>query len=168
MSEIEYTAKSRKAFIIKISGTEDKMLKENEIMIGWSKVSGLLKEGLTKKDFRELIQKQYFPKETSKRRSGQIAGDMWRFIREIAIGNFVLIPAEKGFFIGRVSSLASYNEMKIFNDTAYRRKVEWLNNKNPIPLEKTPPELQKRLKTIQSVIDASDLYQEIEFTLRIA
>lgn len=137
-------------------------------MIGWSKAEGLLDESLTREEFREIIHKQYFPKDENKRRSGQIAGDLWRFIREMCIGNYVIVPTEVGFYIGRVTGPAYYDEMRIFNDTAYRRKVEWLNNSNPVPLEKTVPEVQKRLKTLQSVIEATDLYQEIEFAMRIA
>ncbi|MGC9777858.1 MAG: hypothetical protein HZR80_01285 [Candidatus Heimdallarchaeota archaeon] len=144
------------------------MLSENEIMIGWSKVEGLLDKSLTKEDFREKIQKQYFPMEENKRRAGQVAGDLWRFIREMDLKHYVLIPTADGFFIGRVVGPAIYNEMRIYNDTAFRRKVEWLNNKKPVSQEKTPEDLLKRLKSIQAVIDASDLYQEIEFTLRIS
>ncbi len=144
------------------------MLQENEIMIGWSKVEGLLDESLTKEDFREKVQKQYFPLEENKRRAGQVTGDLWRFIREMDLEHYVLVPTEAGFFIGRIAGPAIYDEMRIYNDTAFRRKVEWLNNKESVSQEKTPEDLLKRLKTIQAVIDASDLYQEIEFALRIS
>jgi predicted Mrr-cat superfamily restriction endonuclease len=163
-----YTASARKAFIVRISGDEQKMLRENEIMVGWSKAEGLLNPDLTKDEFREIIRKQYFPKDEDMRRTGQATGDIWRFVREIMLGNYVVVPTEAGFYIGKVTGPAYYDEMRIFNDTAYRRKVEWLNNKNPIPLEKTVPEVQTRLKTLQTVIDATDLYQEIEFAMRIA
>ncbi|NHK30743.1 MAG: hypothetical protein FK730_05290 [Asgard group archaeon] len=144
------------------------MLRENEIMVGWSKAEGLLNLDLTKEEFGEIIEKQYFPKDDTKHRSGQATGDMWRFIREMSLGNYVVVPTDEGFFIGRVTGPAYYDEMRIFNDTAYRRKVEWLNEKRPIPLEKTVPEVQTRLKTLQTVIEATDLYQEIEFAMRIA
>ena len=58
--------------------------------------------------------------------------------------------------------------MRIFNATAYRRKVEWLNNKKLVPMDLVTDELKKRLKSLQRVIDASDLYIEIEFALRHA
>ncbi len=90
-------------------------------MIGWSKAEGLLDEKLSREDFREIIHKEYFPREENKRRSGQVAGDLWRFIREIALNHYVLIPTEGGFYIGQITGPASYDEMKIFNDTAYRR-----------------------------------------------
>ena len=144
------------------------MFAEDIVMIGWSKADGLLDESLTKDDFREIVQKQYFPKEENKRRAGQVAGDLWRFIREMDIEHYVLVPTKEGFYIGKVAGLVIYDEMRIFNDTAYQRKVQCLNNKEPIPLEKTPEEVQTRLKTLQSVIDASDLYQEIEFAMRIS
>ncbi len=164
----EYTGKDFRAFIVKISGTEAKMFAEDRIMIGYSKADGLLDESLTKDDFREIVQKEYFPKEENKRRAGQIAGDFWRFIREMDIEHYVLVPTKEGFYIGKVVGPVIYDEMRIFNDTAYQRKVHWLNNKEPITLEKTPEEVQTRLKTVQSVIDASDLYQEIEFAMRIS
>lgn len=135
-------------------------------MIGWSKAEGLLDEKLSREDFREIIHKEYFSREENKRRSGQVAGDLWRFIRDIAPNHFVLIPTEGGFYIGKVIGPATYDEMKIFNDTAYRRKVEWLNDKKPVPQEMTTEELQKKMKSILSVIDATVLYDEIEFALR--
>jgi predicted Mrr-cat superfamily restriction endonuclease len=164
----EYTGKDFRAFIVKISGSVEKMFAESIVMIGWSKADGLLDENLTKDDFREIIHKQYFPLEEKMRRAGQVAGDLWRFIREMNLEHYVLVPAKEGFYIGKVTGPATYNEMRIFSDTAYERKVEWLNNKEPISPEKTPEELQTRLKSVQSVIDASDLYQEIEFALRIS
>lgn len=163
-----YTASARKAFIVRVSGKEEKMLTENEIMIGWSKAEGLLNEKLTKEDFREIVQKEYFPKEDTKHRAGQITGDFWRFIREMGEGNYVLVPTEGGFYIGRVVGPAYYNEMKIFSDTAYRRKVEWLNDKKVISIDMTTEELQKKLKSLQQVLDVTDLYIEIEFALRHA
>ncbi|TET27235.1 MAG: hypothetical protein E3J70_12500 [Candidatus Heimdallarchaeota archaeon] len=164
----EYTGKDFRAFIVKISGTEQKMFAEDIVMIGWSKADGLLDESLTKDEFREIVHKEYFSKEENKRRAGQIAGDFWRFIREMALEHYVLVPTKEGFYIGKVAGPATYNEMRIFNDTAYQRKVQWLNNKEPITLEKTPEDVQKRLKSVQAVIDASDLYQEIEFAMRIS
>lgn len=163
-----YTASARKAFIVRVSSTDDKMLAENEVMIGWSKADGLLDEKLTKEDFTGVVQKEYFPKEDTKHRAGQIAGDFWRFIREMSEGNYVLVPTEGGFYIGRVVGPAYYNEMKIFNDTAYRRKVEWLNDKKVISIDMTTEELQRKLKSLQQVLDVSDLYIEIEFALRHA
>lgn len=164
----EYTGKDFRAFIVKISGTEQKMFAEDIVMIGWSKADGLLDESLTKDEFREIVHKEYFSKDENKRRAGQIAGDFWRFIREMALEHYVLVPTKEGFYIGKVAGPATYNEMRIFNDTAYQRKVQWLNNKEPITLEKTPEDVQKRLKSVQAVIDASDLYQEIEFAMRIS
>jgi len=165
-----YTAAAQKAFIIKISGTIEKMLAENEVMIGYSKAEGLLDKNLSKQEFREIIKKQYYNQDGSARAAGQIAGDLWRFIREMKLGNYVVVPAkeEEGLYIGKVAGPATYDEMRIFNDTAYRRKVEWLNNKKIIPMNLVTDELKKRLKSLQRVIDASDLYIEIEFALRHA
>lgn len=137
-------------------------------MIGWSKAEGLLDETLSREDFREIIHNEYFPREETRRRSGQVAGDLWRFIRVMSPNNYVLIPTKDGFYIGKVIGPATYDEMKIFSDTAYRRKVEWLNDKKPISKDLATEDLQKKLKTILSVIDASVLYQEIEFALRHA
>ena len=163
-----YTGEEKRAFIVKITGTIEKMLNEDEIMIGWSKAEGLIDESLSREEFREIIHKQYFPLENQKHRTGQIAGDLWRFIREMDREHFVLVPTEGGFYIGRVTGLATYDEMKIFNDTAFRRKIDWLNKKEPFPLERTPDDLQKRMKTLQSVIEATDLYAEISFIVRMA
>ncbi|MHA1365926.1 MAG: hypothetical protein ACTSP5_05870 [Candidatus Heimdallarchaeota archaeon] len=82
--------------------------------------------------------------------------------------HFVLVKVEEGFYIGRVTGPATYDEMKIFNDTSFRRKIDWLNKKEPFPLERTPDDLLKRMKSIQSVIEATDLYDEISFIVRMA
>ena len=137
-------------------------------MIGWSKAEGLLDEKLSREDFREIIHKEYFPQEKNRRRSGQVAGDLWRFIRVMGPNNYVLIPTKDGFYIGKITGPATYDEMKIFSDTAYRRKIEWLNDKKPVSKDLATEDLQKKLKTILSIIDASVLYQEIEFALRHA
>ncbi|MEA2070470.1 MAG: hypothetical protein U9O98_04190 [Asgard group archaeon] len=163
-----YSGKSRRAFIIKVSGSVDAYLRENDIMLGWSKAEGLLDESLTRDEFREIVHQQYFSKDDNYRRSGQIAGDLWRFIREMNIGNYVLVPTEGGYYIGQIVGPARYEEMRIYNDTAYRRKVKWLNGKNPVPMEKTTDEIKKKLRSPKVVIDASEILQEIEFSLRIS
>ncbi|MHA1502951.1 MAG: hypothetical protein ACTSSB_14045 [Candidatus Heimdallarchaeota archaeon] len=135
-----YTGEEKRAFIVKITGTIEKMLNEDEIMIGWSKAEGLI----------------------------QVAGDLWRFIRDMGRDHFILVKSDGGFYIGRVAGPATYDEMKIFNDTSFRRKIEWLNKKEPFPLERTPDDLVKRMKSVQSVIEATDLYDEISFIVRMA
>ena len=58
------------------------MFAEDRIMIGWSKADGLLDESLTKDDFREIVHKEYFPKEENKKndeldKSPVIFGDLF-------------------------------------------------------------------------------------------
>ncbi|MHA1125345.1 MAG: hypothetical protein ACTSQX_06895 [Candidatus Heimdallarchaeota archaeon] len=132
-----YTGEEKRAFIVKITGTIEKMLNEDEIMIGWSKAEGLIDESLSREEFREVIHKQYFPLEDQKHRAGQVAGDLWRFIRDMGRDHFILVKSDGGFYIGRVAGPATYD-------------------------------LVKRMKSVQSVIEATDLYDEISFIVRMA
>lgn len=55
---------------------------------------------------------------------------MWRFIREMNVGDLVVVPHGSEFYVAEVSGPAMYDESKVEEDTAYRRNVKWLNDKN--------------------------------------
>jgi predicted Mrr-cat superfamily restriction endonuclease len=67
------------------------------------------------------------------RKAGADAGHMWHFIREMNIGDLVVVPYRSDFYVEEIKGSASYDEAMIGEDTAYRRDVQWLNDKKAIP-----------------------------------
>ncbi len=54
---------------------------------------------------------------------------------------------------------------KVEEDTAFSRRVEWLNSGNPIPRSQARCKLISRLKVYQTCVDCSDLNAEINSLL---
>ena len=101
----------------------------NQIMIGWAGVKGLLDENLSWGEFRSMLS----PGEKNLRKAGSACGNMWKFVREMKEGNWVVVPHGSNFYVAKVTGPATHDESKVEDDTSYRRCVEWLNNKKPIP-----------------------------------
>lgn len=162
----------RKAFILRIAPSRiDKIseaLKEDQIIIGWAKVKELLDTNLTWERFREIIRDKYCPKETNWRRAGRAAGHMWRFIREMNKGDLVVVPHGREFYVAEIEGEATHDDKKVSDDTAFRRRVKWLNNKKPIPRNLAKSALISRMKTQGTSADATDLLAEINECLTIA
>ena len=87
---------------------------------------------------------------------------MWRFIRDMKIGDLVVVPHGSEFYVGEVAGPAFYDENKVDEDSAYRRPVKWLNGKRPIPRAVAKSALLSRMKTRGTSADATDLVEEIE------
>jgi predicted Mrr-cat superfamily restriction endonuclease len=58
---------------------------------------------------------------------------MWRFLREMKVGDLVVTPHGPAFYVGEVASGPSHSPEFVEDDTAFRRSVRWLNGKRPIP-----------------------------------
>ena len=106
----------RRAFLFRIKGTRgckvSIALDEDEIMIGWSKAKDLLDENLTHDDMREIIQKTYFKKDKNYVRSGRATSQMWCFIREMEVGNYIVVPKGNKYYIGIIDSPPFYEQNK--------------------------------------------------------
>lgn len=131
-------------------------------MIGWSDAEGLINETLNWEQFREIIYKTY--KEKDYKTAGRSAGNIWRFIREMHIGDLVVVPDGSNFHIAEVTDEPYHDASKRSEDTAHRRKVKWLN-KNPIPRLLAPAALQSRMKAYNTCTRATDLLAEIQSIL---
>lgn len=156
---------AQQAFILRIapSGVDKvpEALKDNQIIIGWAKADGLLNANLTWEQFRQIISDTYYSEEDSLRRAGGAAGHMWRFIREMNKGDFVVVPHWSEFYVAEVEGPAIYDETKITDDTAYRRPVIWLNNNKAIRRDLAKSALISRMKTQGTCAYATDLLAEI-------
>jgi len=162
----------QQAFVLRISPSGiDRVaeaLASNQIIIGWAEAKGLLNENLSWEQFRRIISDTYYAGENNLRRAGAAAGHMWRFIREMNTGDLVLVPYGSNFYVAEVSGPVSYDESKVDEDTAYRRKVNWLNNKKPIPRGFAKSALISRMKTQGTCAYATDLLAQINDCLEIA
>lgn len=161
----------KQAFIIrcapnKISRVDD-VLKEQQIVIGWSKTKDLLFAPETEREkFKEII-KSIYPElyENNNFSLGQATGYLWRFLKEMEIGDYALVPISKAFYIGEITSAPIFDAEKIEEDTAIRRNVNWLNNGKPIQRDYCGSGLISRLKYQGTCVGATDLIEEIEKVL---
>lgn len=160
----------QQAFVLRVSPSgNDKVseaLSTNQIIIGWAKAEGLLEQSLSWEQFRAIISSEYYSDESNMRRAGGAAGNMWRFIREMQVGDFVVVPHGSEFYVAKVKGPATYDSGRISDDTAYRRDVEWQINKKPIPRMIAKSALISRMKTYGTCVNASDIIEEINDSLK--
>jgi len=160
------------AFVLRIApGGEDKVpeaLRDNQIIIGWAEADGLLNHKLDWGKFREILNKAYYSEETTLRKAGAAAGNMWRFIRDMKQDDLVVVPYGREFYVARIVGPATYDSAKVNDDSSYRRAVEWLNKKKPISRDIARSALISRLKIQGTSADATDLIEEINECLSLA
>jgi predicted Mrr-cat superfamily restriction endonuclease len=163
----------RRAFVLSIAPSEiDRVpmaLESDTIIIGWSLAEGLLDEALSWEQFREKLIEAY-PEhyKANLRKAGSAAGNMWRFIHEMKHDDLVVARHHNGFYVAKIVGDAEYRKEEVEEDTAYRRRVVWLNDKKPIPRDQARAALYSRMKAYQTCVDASDLVSEIEAALEAA
>ena len=152
-------------FVLRItpSGIDrvEEALQNDTLIIGWAYADGLLDDTLEWEEFRQILQDCYYKGESSLRRAGNAAGHMWRFIREMEMGDLVVVPHGSEFYVGQVTAKATYDRTKLEQDTAYRRPVVWLNNKRGIPRSTAKSALISRMKTQGTCASATDLLDQI-------
>ena len=83
-------------------------------------------------------------------------------------GDLVVVPYGSEFYVTRVTGPAKYDPLKIDEDTAYRRPIEWLNNKKPIARRLARAAFQSRMKAYQACVSASDIISEIQEVVKFA
>ena len=163
---------SRSAYVLRIApnGVDlvPQSLEDNQITIGWSLAGGLTDESLQWTAFRQIVADRYYSQEPNYRKAGAAAGNLWRFLRDMKAGDFVVVPHWNEFYVASVEGVPTYNPQLIEQDSAYRRNVKWLNNKLPIPRRLARAALQSRMKTQGTSADATDLIGEIESALGLA
>lgn len=163
---------NQQAFVLRIKpgGVDhvEEALEKNHLIIGWADAKGLLDDALEWESFRDIIRKLYYRGEKNLRKVGNATGHLWRFIREMKEGDLVVVPHGSSFYVGRVTGAAFYDESKVDDDSAYRRPVEWLNGKKPIPREYAKSALVSRMRILGTCARASDLVEQIKECVNIA
>jgi len=160
------------AYVLRIYPSEvdrvEEALESNEVIIGWSEAIGLNNKGLSWEEFREIVHQACCADHPNYRKSGGAAGNLWRFILEMKIGDLVVVPHWSKFYVAEVIGDAYYNDNKVEEDSAWRRPVKWLNNKNPIPRSSARIALISRMKAYQTCVYAEDLVDEIQELLKLS
>jgi hypothetical protein len=153
------TAAGQQAFVLRMThepGLVAEGLASDEIIVGWSAVEELLDETDWVK-FRQFIKQRYYPDEQDFRKAAANGGSLWRFLREMREGDFVVVPIERAFYIAEITCKPRFDRSKVVSDTAYRRPVRWLNDKQQIPRADARAALQSRMGAYQACVSASDL-----------
>lgn len=158
---------NKNAFVIRcapsgISRVEE-MMENNQIVIGWSHMEGLLfDKTMNRNQFKDKIRSVYTDYIDKPLSLGQATGNLWRFYREMNIGDFVLIPIPMAFYLGEITSDVNYLPEMIEKDTSIRRNIRLLNHGEPILRNTCSEGLIKRLKYQGTCVGASDLINDIE------
>lgn len=161
------------AFVLRVAPSDidrvPEALDTNQIIIGWARAEGLLNPNLSYEQFREIIRSEYYPSDSTLRRSGQAAGHMWRFIRDMETDDLVVVPYDSNFYVAKIlDDEAIFIKEKQSEDSAYRRSVQWLNEKNAIPRSYAKSALIARMKIHGTSASATDLLDDIRECLDLA
>jgi predicted Mrr-cat superfamily restriction endonuclease len=100
------------------------------------------------------------------RSAAAFARFLWEFLKEMKPGDYVVVPSGGQFYVAEVVGDPYYDESHPV--AAHRRPVRWLNDKKPIPRELASAALQSRMKARGTLMDTSDLVEDIEKVLEDA
>lgn len=142
----------------------------NVLVNGWSEARGLIEEGDYGR-FRERIKSACYAADASYRRAGYGAATMWRFLKTMQLGDWVVVPHWGGvFYVATITGNPVYLDTTEAHarDICYRRPVEWMNNGKPISRGLAKARLRSRMKTYQTSAEAKDLIPLIQETLELA
>ncbi len=167
--------KPTNAFVLRqspsgVSQLNNISLPQNVIVNGWCWAKGLIEEDSYEK-FREILRKTYY-KEKSRHRVGYAANTMWRFLKTMQPGDWVVVPSGGGkFYVAEIAAGPPiYDDSKaaLDADSSYRRLVTWLNDKQPLLRSAARSRLISRMKIRQTSANAKDLIEEIHEALVLA
>lgn len=134
-------------------------IEHDEILIGWQDAKGLINRDLSWQQFRDIVSHAHYPNEMNLRRAGSAAGQLWRFLRDMKVGDLVVVPHPGVFYVAEVLGEPACGNA---DHNFYFRSVRWLNNKQPIPRKMARAALQSRMKIQGTCADADDLVGAIQ------
>jgi len=113
---------SRQYYMTRIMSDTDELVQKGLIAVGWSKIP--FNAYLNNRDnLYKIIESNYWIDGDS-RLKGRAWGNITRFL-EINIGDIVIVPCYKGFYIGEVISNVEYSESDNYRDLSNQRKVKY-------------------------------------------
>ncbi len=142
----------------------------NDIIVtGWSGAEGLEKIS-DWYEMREILKDYCYTDDETYHRAGGATASMWKFLQDMAIGDYVVVPHWGGvFYIAEITGDAYVDgSAEAYDaDSIYRRSVRWLNNKQPIPRNFAKSGLRSRMKIRQTTAYAGELVSEIARVLSL-
>lgn len=133
------------------------------VCIGWSEM-GDISQIDSKEKLSELYEEHY---DKNSRGRGQDVGQIWRFLRDMKIGDYVIFAENSVFHIGRVESDYIYDDKEREGqdpDYTNNRKVTWL--KKNISRSVLSDNLHNSLKTAMSIWTLNDYKSAVLDLLR--
>lgn len=137
------------------------------LLLGWATARGLDEPSLEYDAFRARVHAAHYASDTDFKRSGRAARSLWKFMREMESGDWVVVPRPGSFWVGRVAGDAFETDEGTSDDTVHRRPVEW-HDQEPVPRARARSALVSRMKSRLTVTDASDLLEDIKLALEVA
>ena len=151
-------------FGMHIKEKNDALSEENpHVCIGWSNL-GDLSDIDSKEQLSELYEANY---DKNNRGRGQDVGQIWRFIHDMKVGDYVIFAENSVFHIGRIESDYCYDTTeRESQDGDYKsnRKVKWL--KKNISRNVLSTNLHNSLKTAMSIWTLNDYKSAVLDLLR--
>lgn len=151
-------------FGMHIKEKNDALSEENpHVCIGWSKL-GDLSNVDSKERLSELYEANY---DKNSRGQGQDVGQIWRFIHDMKVGDYVIFAENSVFHIGRIMSDYCYDQVERESQNSdYRsnRRVKWL--KKNISRSVLSANLHNSLKTAMSIWTLNDYKSAVLDLLR--
>ena len=127
------------------------------VALGWPELGDLA--GLATREALKARYRDALPEE-SERTVGQNAGQLLRFVREMAVGNWVLtdLPAGDELLVGRVTGPYAYQPSPPLAAYPHVRTVTWLAR---VPREAFSPAAQRSLSSPLTLYSLDDYVDEL-------
>ena len=155
---------NHRVFGMHIKQENNALSEENpHVCIGWSDLGDL--SGVSSKEELANLYDEYFDK--NPRGKGQDVGQVWRFLNDMQIGDYVILAENSVFHIGRVESEYYYDNTDNPEQSAdYKnnRTVRWL--KKNISRNILSSNLHKSLMTAMSIFTLNDYKSAVADLLR--
>ena len=128
-------------------------LDENMIAIGWPGI-GDLSFVRTRDDIEQALGTEY---QSSPRQLGQAKGNLFRFVREIELDDYVVVPDGGDVYFGSVTSDYRYVAENDEQGFPHQRSVNWFHEKSPFPRQLLTGRNWNTLKGRQPVFEIRHL-----------
>lgn len=106
------------------------LLGANKVAVGWSRASSLVDPALTKPQFKAAIDAAY-PNFHGTKLAASVT-DTWRFLREMSVGDLLVIPRRRDVYFARVAGPAKSVPSGLPKDMLFQRDVELLLDGKPV------------------------------------
>ncbi len=155
----------KRGFVFRLAQRFPEARKKKVIGLGWVKIGDLSR--FTDRDGIKGALRSEYPDmyKDNERAVGNAAGSIWRFIKEMNVGDLVAIPVQDGFHLVKIAGGVFFDPVGAKEDFGCRRPVEWMTDE-PIPRSYAVNDLQLRLKARQTCVEATDLIEAMEESRR--